>query len=199
MHRKPLLVSIGALLLAAACGGTGTTTPAPTTGSLPTVAPTVAATSAPTLAPTAAPTAAVTAAPTPAAETPASETPAATAAGEATVQLAESDLGEILVDGEGLTLYGFVPDAESAESTCNDACATAWPPLTVEGDFTVGPNLDESLFTTVERTDGTMQLKIGDYPLYYFSGDAAPGEANGQGLNEVWYVVGADGELIGQQ
>jgi len=192
MHRKPLLLATGALLLAAACGGTSTTTPPPTTGAAPTIAPTIPATATPTLAPTAAPTAAATAAPTPAAETP-----SATAAGEATVQLADSDLGEILVDAEGLTLYGFVPDAESGESTCYDGCETAWPPLTVEGgDFTVGTGLDESVFTTVERTDGTMQLKVGDYPLYYFSGDAAPGETNGQGLNEVWYVVGADGELI---
>ena len=33
-------------------------------------------------------------------------------------------------------------------------------------------------------------------PLYYFAGDAKPGDTNGQGVGKVWFVVGADGELV---
>ena len=55
-----------------------------------------------------------------------------------------------------------------------------------------------TLLTTVERTDGTMQVKYGDWPLYYFANDAAAGDTNGQGINDVWFVVGADGALIQQ-
>ncbi len=96
-----------------------------------------------------------------------------------------------------MTLYGFVPDEATGEPTCYDQCAAAWPPLNVEGTFTVGEGLDMADFTTATRTDGGTQLKLGIYPLYYFANDAAPGDTNGQGLNEVWFVIGADGELIG--
>jgi predicted lipoprotein with Yx(FWY)xxD motif len=115
----------------------------------------------------------------------------------ATAQLADSDLGEILVDSEGMTLYGFVPDESTGQPTCYDDCAEAWPPLIVDSEFTVAEGLDMAAFSTAERTDGAgTQLILGTYPLYYFANDEAPGDVNGQGLNEVWYVIGADGELI---
>ena len=37
------------------------------------------------------------------------------------------------------------------------------------------------------------------WPLYYFANDSAPGDLNGQAVGDVWFVVGADGELIGQE
>ena len=116
---------------------------------------------------------------------------------DVTVMVADSELGEILVDGEGRTLYMFVPDEESGEPTCYDQCAEAWPPLVAEGEITVGEGLDGSDFSTVPRTDDAGdQVKVGDWPLYYFANDAAPGDTNGQGVNEVWYVLGPDGEPI---
>ena len=119
------------------------------------------------------------------------------ATGDVTVMVADSELGEILVDGEGRTLYMFVPDEESGEPTCYDQCAEAWPPLIAEGEITVGEGLDDSDFSTVPRTDDAGdQVKVGDWPLYYFANDAAPGDTNGQGVNEVWYVLGPDGEPI---
>jgi predicted lipoprotein with Yx(FWY)xxD motif len=41
-----------------------------------------------------------------------------------------------------------------------------------------------------------MQVKVGELPLYYFAQDAAPGDVNGQGLQDMWYVVSPAGELI---
>jgi predicted lipoprotein with Yx(FWY)xxD motif len=162
----------------------------------------------PTSAPTGTPAATQEASPTPTATategategateeaTDAGETPSGTGAA-VTVELAESDLGQILVDAEGMTLYGFVPDEADGEPTCYDDCAAAWPPLTVDDGFAVGEGLSEDDFTTAERTDGGVQLKLGTYPLYYFADDEAPGDTNGQGLNDVWFVIGADGELI---
>ena len=175
---------MGAVLAACAGAPTGTPTGTP---SVPTAGPTEAP------SPTEAEASPTEAAPT----TDTSPTAAATgASGDATVQLAESDLGQILVDAEGMTLYGFVPDEETGEPTCYDDCAAAWPPLTVDDGFTVGEGLSEEDFTTAERTDGGLQLKLGTYPLYYFADDAAPGDTSGQGLNDVWFVIGADGELI---
>ena len=130
-----------------------------------------------------------------ASEAPASEAPSesASAAAGAEIKLADSSLGQIIVDAEGKTLYMFTPD-EAGTPTCYDQCATAWPPLT--GEATAGAGLDASKITVVDRTDGSKQVKYGDWPLYYFANDAAAGDVNGQGLNDKWYVVGADGEPI---
>ena len=126
-----------------------------------------------------------------------SEAPPSAAAGEATIDLATNALGEIIVDGTGLTLYA--PTFDSAGTpTCYDECATNWPPLLVEGTGapTAGEGLDASKLTTVDRTDGTKQVKYGDWPLYHFAGDVTAGDTNGQGLATKWYVVDAAGALI---
>lgn len=125
----------------------------------------------------------------------ASEAPAGAAV--TALALADSDLGRIITDGAGMTLYGFTPDTDGTP-TCYDDCAAAWPPV-VGGDtagITVADGLDASKLSTVERTDGVRQLVYGDWPLYYFAGDKAPGDTNGQALQTVWFVIGADGALI---
>lgn len=116
------------------------------------------------------------------------------ASGDVTVESADSDLGEILVDGEGLTLYAFTEDSEGT-STCEDACLDAWPALTVPDD-TLPEGLDSATFSVIERSDGTFQLAAAGQPLYYFSGDSAPGDTNGQNSGGTWFVVGPDGSLI---
>lgn len=108
----------------------------------------------------------------------------------------ESSLGSILVDEEGRTLYAFAGD-QGGEPTCYGDCAQAWPPLVATGEVTVGAGLDESAFDTVARTDGSMQVRVGGtHPLYHFAQDAAPGDTNGQGLFDAWFVVGTNGEPI---
>lgn len=111
----------------------------------------------------------------------------------ALVAVAASELGEILVDGEGNTLYLFTPD-QQGESTCYDQCESAWPPLV--GEVTAGDGADPALVGSTIRTDGTVQVTYNDWPLYYFAGDEAPGDTNGQGLNDVWFVVAPSGEAI---
>lgn len=128
---------------------------------------------------------------------PATEVPnEAPSAAAATVALADHELGRILVDGAGRTLYGFTADVDGV-STCYDQCAVKWPPLLSDGAPTVGEGLDASMLTTVERSDGSAQLKYGDWPLYHWAADTAPGDATGQGVGGVWFVIGADGKLIG--
>ena len=128
---------------------------------------------------------------------PSSDTTTAAPAASDGLQLVDGDLdAPFLADADGNTLYLFVPDA-AGESTCYDQCAAAWPPLVDTAG--AGEGLDAALLGTTTRTDGTTQMTYGGWPLYYFSGDAAPGDANGQGLNDVWYVVDAAGTAIGQQ
>lgn len=117
------------------------------------------------------------------------------AAAANSVQVSGSPLGEILTDGEGNTLYGFTNDADGAP-TCTGDCAATWPAHLVEGEPVIGPNLDPATFTLVDGAEGGTQLKAGKWPLYRFSGDAAPGDVNGQGSGGVWFVVAADGSLI---
>jgi predicted lipoprotein with Yx(FWY)xxD motif len=112
-----------------------------------------------------------------------------------TVMIQEHDeYGNILVDSEGMTLYLFTPDSEN-ESVCTDDCAEAWPPLTVEGDPLAGSDLEAPL-ETFERPDGSMQVAIDGVPLYYFQRDEEPGDTTGQGVNDVWFVLGPDGSAI---
>jgi predicted lipoprotein with Yx(FWY)xxD motif len=117
------------------------------------------------------------------------------AAADAPVGQGDTGLGTVLVDAEGLTLYGLTDDTDGV-STCDGACAEAWPPLTVDGpDLPAG--LDSGLYSVVERSDGTFQLVAGEWPLYRFAGDAAPGDTNGQGSGGVWFAVAPDGSLVG--
>lgn len=103
------------------------------------------------------------------------------------------DLGEILVGPDGRTLYMFDRDTRGAgASTCSGDCAGAWPPLTVDGEPTAGDGVTAEL-STFERGDGSTQVAANGWPLYYFDDDEAPGDANGQGAGDVWWVLGPGG------
>lgn len=110
------------------------------------------------------------------------------------IELATTDLGEILTSG-GRTLYVFTPDNGGA-STCYDQCAQAWPPLMAEGDVAPAEGIDASLFGTAPRDDGGEQVTVDGWPLYFFASDSAPGDTNGQGVGTNWWVVGTDGQAI---
>lgn len=99
----------------------------------------------------------------------------------------DATLGAILTTSDGFTLYTFDNDtANSGESACYDACASAWPPFPV-ADATVSGADGE--VGTITRTDGSPQTTYNGKPLYMFSGDAAPGETNGEGVAGVWHVA----------
>ncbi len=109
----------------------------------------------------------------------------------ATVQMSNvAKLGNILTDGAGLTLYVFKQDAPGT-SKCTDACAQAWPPLTIdEGQEPVAGTGVGGALDFIDRSDGTYQVTYNDMPLYRFGGDKQPGDINGQGmLKGQWSVV----------
>lgn len=118
-----------------------------------------------------------------------------TAAGQTvTVMTAETDLGTILVDGAGMTLYLFTNDTPGV-STCEGGCLAAWPPLL--GTPQAGEGADDSLLGTLQRSDGSTQVSYNGWPLYYWASDAVAGDTTGQGVNNVWWVVNRDGEAVG--
>ncbi|MFP3988568.1 hypothetical protein U9R90_13860 [Streptomyces sp. E11-3] len=145
--------------------------------------------------PTASPT--LTQSPTPTESPSPTESPTATAGEAATVMVREAgDLGPILTDGEGRTLYLFEAD-EDEKSTCNDACAVAWPPLTTSGEPKAGEKADAELLGTTERDDGSTQVTYNGHPLYFFQNDKKPGDTTGQGVEgfgAAWFALTASGD-----
>lgn len=115
---------------------------------------------------------------------------------EVSVSIESTGLGDVLVGEGGRTLYMFVPDQQGGAPTCYDDCAKAWPALEATDDRTAASGLDQSKLGTVERTDGATQVTYKDLPLYYFSGDKSSGDTNGQGLNDVWWVISSAGEPV---
>ena len=109
------------------------------------------------------------------------------------VHVASSELGQILVTPEGLSLYVFTADSEGA-SACNDACAEAWPPLSA--DTEISPDLDASMFSSITRDDGSSQLAVNGMALYTYSADTGPGDTAGQGVNGAWFVGDPTGSMI---
>ncbi|MEX2245283.1 MAG: hypothetical protein WEC75_01235 [Dehalococcoidia bacterium] len=133
----------------------------------------------------AAPSATVAAAePTEAAE------PTAPSIEEFTLQAVDGgDLGAILADSRGFTLYRFTNDtAGSGSSACEGACANTWPPLTLTGEPTADENVTGEV-GTITRTDGSTQVTYNGMPLYFFVNDTAAGETNGQAVGDIWFVV----------
>ena len=107
-------------------------------------------------------------------------------------------LGQILVDGNGRTLYLFEAD-KSSSSTCYGACAAYWPPVLTGGPPAAGTGVNASLLGTTKRTDGTTEVTYGGHPLYYVATDHNPGDATGQAVSNfgaAWYVVGTNGNKI---
>jgi predicted lipoprotein with Yx(FWY)xxD motif len=109
-----------------------------------------------------------------------------------------ADLGSFLVGPNAMTLYMFTKDTPGT-SNCYDDCAVKWPPLLVpDGQQpTVEPGLAGKVGTT-ERTDGTYQVTYNDMPLYYWQNDKAPGDATGQNVGEVWFVIQPPALGVGQ-
>ncbi len=101
----------------------------------------------------------------------------------------------VLTNAKGYTLYRFALDTSST-SKCNGSCATYWPP--VKGPVTAGPGVTGKL-GTIKRADGSTQASYDGHPLYTYSGDSAPGQAKGNGLNVSggkWYEVTVSGAAV---
>jgi predicted lipoprotein with Yx(FWY)xxD motif len=120
---------------------------------------------------------------------------AAAAAGAVTVKVSDSSLGPILTDQNGRTLYAFTHD-KGATSTCTAGCIATWPALISRGPAGVGSGAQASLLSQTTRAEGTTQATYNSWPLYYYVGDQAPGDVDGEGSGGVWFAVGSDGKLI---
>ena len=106
--------------------------------------------------------------------------------------------GGVLAAGSGRAVYLWAKDGMNM-SACTGACAAAWPPVPANGTLTATGGAKASDLGTITRSDGTKQVTYDGHPLYYFVGDSAAGQTNGQGSDNFgakWWLVGASGAEI---
>ena len=123
--------------------------------------------------------------------------------GSKTVELNTAEnavIGTYVTDGAGRTLYRFDEDsADPPKATCNGDCAEAWPPLLIKSPGKIFPKgINPKILGYVERADGTCQVTINGWPVYYFAKDAKPGDILGQGVKGTWFAVDPKGGKTGK-
>ena len=118
--------------------------------------------------------------------------------GNAVVKVGPSNLGRVLVDAHGKTLYIWAHD-KGSKSTCNGDCAVYWPPLITQGRPQAIAGANSYLLGTSRRNDGRLQVTYAGHPLYYFVKDTKAGQTNGEGLTGFggrWDPVSAAGKAV---
>jgi predicted lipoprotein with Yx(FWY)xxD motif len=118
--------------------------------------------------------------------------------GNATVRVASTDVGIVLVNSKGRTLYLFEKDSGTT-SACAGACARDWPPLRAHGVPTSGSGTRPSLVASSRRPDGESQVTYNGHPLYLYDGDEGPGDIDGQGVTAfggAWYALEPGGTQV---
>ncbi len=111
-------------------------------------------------------------------------------------KVGSSSLGNIVVNGKGMTAYFFDLDkANSGVSACSGSCAAYWPAITSTG---VKPNVSgiSGAVGTIAIKGGKHQVTISGRPIYTYAPDKAPGQVKGQGVQGVWYVISPTGKEI---
>jgi predicted lipoprotein with Yx(FWY)xxD motif len=116
--------------------------------------------------------------------------PASPSSGPATILKTETTrVGQVLASSRGLTLYYYSEDKRgSGTSVCTGACATAWPPLAAPVKAPAGVHLPGPL-GVITRPNGVKQVTLNGYPLYFYVGDKASGQATGNGIEGSWHVI----------
>jgi predicted lipoprotein with Yx(FWY)xxD motif len=128
----------------------------------------------------------------------ATSTPKTSSGTSATVGIANSNLGSVLVDSSGRTLYLFKADS-GTKSACAGACATAWPPLLASAKPTAGTGLTASKLGTITRSGGSRQVAYNGHPVYLYVGDKKPGDVNGEAVTAfgaAWFALTPSGSQI---
>jgi predicted lipoprotein with Yx(FWY)xxD motif len=116
----------------------------------------------------------------------------------ATLTTARTGLGQIIVNGQGRTLYLFEKDRH-AHSACSGVCTAYWPPVLTNGKAIAIKGAKQSLIGSIARADGSRQVTYAGHPLYLFSGDTRRGQTNGEGLQDFgagWYALTLSGKKI---
>ena len=119
---------------------------------------------------------------------------AAEASAELTLEASTTELGTFLTGVDGRTAYYFSVDSSPGVSVCEGDCLAAWPPVTVsDGAAVAAGDGVNGVLGIISASDGSPQVTYDGRPLYYFVGDQAAGDTNGQAVSGVWWVATIDG------
>jgi len=122
-----------------------------------------------------------------------------TASASATViTTSTGSAGVFLTNGSGRAVYLWVKDP-AGKSECSGACAGAWPPVPAGSKLTAAGSAKQADLGTITRSDGSKQVTYDGHPLYFFAGDSAAGQTNGQGsdgFGAKWWLVSPSGAEI---
>ena len=113
------------------------------------------------------------------------------------VHTGKTDVGKVLVDSNGMTLYAFAADSPG-KSNCTDTCLQYWPAAKAAGTVTHSSDVSAKV-ATINRSDGTTQLTVNGWPVYTYAADSGPGQATGQGQDLSggrWWVIAPSGTQI---
>ena len=92
----------------------------------------------------------------------------------------------VLANSQGMTLYYFDPDTTSSVS-CSSGCTSTWPAVLSSGTPAAEGSLSGTL-SVIAAANGN-QVTYNGHPLYSYSGDSAPGQANGDGIMGKWHAA----------
>ena len=118
----------------------------------------------------------------------------------AKLQLRHTTLGNILVNGRGLTVYAFTRDSRNHERcTGISGCTSIWPLVTTQGRPRLGPGVRRSLVGTIKLAGGSHQVTYAGHPLYTYIGDSGPGDTSYVGESQFggkWLALSSAGHLV---
>jgi predicted lipoprotein with Yx(FWY)xxD motif len=108
-----------------------------------------------------------------------------------------TDLGTVLVNSTGRTLYHFTSDTR-AKVSCTASCVALWPPLLIAAGAkpVAGPGISAAKLGTLKRADGGLQVTYNGMTLYRYAGDSKAGQANGEAVSDKWYAVSSAGKIV---
>jgi predicted lipoprotein with Yx(FWY)xxD motif len=108
----------------------------------------------------------------------------------------DAEFGKIFTDSNGNVLYFFATDV-NGNNNCTGGYANNWPIFFAERESISidDPDFDAELLGEIQTPNG-MQTTYNGWPLYYFVNDNAPGDTNGDGVANVWYVAKPDYDLM---
>lgn len=121
-----------------------------------------------------------------------------------TVKVAKvQNVGDVLVNGNGRTLYMLTSEAKAKKITCtsSNGCFSFWPPMALPHGVNKGvasSGAKSSLLGTFKES-GANYVTYNGWPLYTYKFDSASGQAHGQGVKSfggTWYVLNASGQPV---
>jgi predicted lipoprotein with Yx(FWY)xxD motif len=126
--------------------------------------------------------------------------PTAHASHAAKVELRHTELGKVLVDSSGDTLYRFTKDSHNKDACQSiSKCSGTWPALSTSARPVAGPGVKSSLLSTIKLSDGARQVTYAGHPLYRYAETSEAGETAYVGAEEFggkWYALNAAGSTV---